>query len=62
MLNHIAGYEANILTIHQAIPAGGVASVTLSMEVLSASGDISEMIEDIESIEGIHYMKIIARE
>ena len=62
VLNHIAGYEANILTIHQAIPAGGVASVTLSMEVLSASGDISEMIEDIESIEGIHYMKIIARE
>ena len=62
VLNHIAGYEANILTIHQAIPAGGVASVTLSMEVLSTSGDISEMIEDIESIEGIHYMKIIARE
>lgn len=62
VLNHIAKYDANILTIHQAIPVGGVASVTLSMEVLSEAGDISEMIQDIESLEGIHYMKIIARE
>lgn len=62
VLNHIARYEANILTIHQAIPVGGVASVTVSMEVLSVSGDISDLLQDIESLEGVQYVKIIARE
>lgn len=62
VLNRIAKYEANILTIHQAIPVGGVASVTVSMEVLSSAGDISEMLRDIESLEGVQYVKIIARE
>ena len=62
VLNYIAGYEANILTIHQSIPVGGVASVTVSMEVRKASGDISEMIKGIENLDGVQYVKIIARE
>lgn len=62
VLNRIADYEANILTIHQAIPVGGVASVTVSMEVRRTSGDISEMLKDIEGLDGVQYVKIIARE
>jgi len=62
VLNHIAKYHANILTIHQAIPVNGIASLTLSIDVLPDTGNISDMIEDIESLQGIHYTKIIARE
>lgn len=62
VLNHIAKYDANILTIHQAIPVNGVASVTLSMDILPTAGDITGMIDDIESLKGIHYMKILGRE
>lgn len=62
VLNHIAKYDANILTIHQTIPVGGVASVTLSMDIMPATGDVAAMIADIESLSGVHYMKILARE
>ena len=62
VLNHIAQYDANILTIHQTIPVNGVASVTLSMDILPATGDIAAMIADIEGLSGVHYMKILARE
>lgn len=62
VLKSVADYHANILTIHQSIPVNGVASLTLSVEVLSQTGDISQMVEEIEEKEGIHYLKILARE
>lgn len=62
VLKVIADYRANILTIHQSIPVGGVASLTLSVEVLSTTGDVSKMVETIEQQSGIHYLKILARE
>lgn len=54
--------KANILTIHQSIPVNGVATLTLSVEVLSDTGDVSNMVEEIEMMKGIHYVKILARE
>ena len=62
VLKQIAQYQANILTIHQTIPINGVASLTLSVEILPETKNLSEMIEDIESKKGIHYLKILARE
>lgn len=62
VLKVIADYHANILTIHQSIPVNGVASLTLSVEVLNSTGDISRMVETIEQQNGIHYLKILARE
>ena len=62
ILKKIADYNANILTIHQTIPINGVASLTLSIDVAVTSRDISKMLEDIEAKEGIHYLKILARE
>ena len=62
VLRIVADYHANILTIHQSIPVNGIASLTLSVEVLSDSGDISQMVETIEQQQGIHYLKILARE
>lgn len=62
ILNIVADFHANILTIHQSIPVSGVASLTLSVEVLSDTGDVSQMAETIEEQQGVHYLKILARE
>ena len=43
VLKSVADYRANILTIHQSIPVNGVASLTLSVEVLTDTGDSSQM-------------------
>lgn len=62
VLKSVADYRGNILTIHQSIPVNGVASLTLSVEVLPDTGDSSRMVEEIEGKSGIHYLKILARE
>lgn len=62
VLGKIAQCHANVLTIHQTIPINGVASLTLSTEILPTTSNVSTMIEDIEKMEGIHYLKILGRE
>ena len=62
ILNRIAEYKANILTIHQTIPINGVADITFSIEVLPTTGDVQEMISDLMDTEGVHQVKILARE
>ena len=62
ILHIVAVYKANILTIHQSIPVGNLASLTLSVEVRPDTGDMSRMVEEMEAQKGIHYVKIIARE
>lgn len=62
VLSKVAEYKANILTIHQTIPVNGVASLTLSVDILPITGDSSRMIEDIEQLFGVRYLKILSRE
>ena len=54
--------QANILTIHQSIPINGIASLTLSIQVLQTTGDISRMIEQLEGQTSVHHVKILAKE
>ena len=62
VLKIIAEYRANILTIHQSIPINGIASLTLSIQVLQTTGDISRMIEQLEGKTSVHHVKILAKE
>lgn len=62
ILQTVARYHANILTIHQSIPVNGIASLTLSVDVLPETGDVSEMVEVMEKTQGIQYVKILAME
>ncbi len=62
VLQVIAKFHANVLTIHQSIPVNGIASVTLSADILPSTGDVEQMIDEIETLQGIHYVKIIAKE
>ena len=48
VLKKIAEFKANLLTIHQTIPVNGVASLTLSVDILPSTGDSAKMIEEIE--------------
>ena len=62
VLKIIAEYRANILTIHQSIPINGIASLTLSIQVLQTTGDISRMIEQLENQPSVHHVKMLAKE
>lgn len=62
VLKIVADHRANILTIHQSIPVGGMATTTLSVDVLPITGNVSDMISMIEQKEGVQHLKIVAGE
>lgn len=62
VLQVIAKYRVNILTIHQSIPVKGIATLTLSADVLPSTGDVGMMMVEAEALSGIHYVKILAQE
>ena len=62
VLKIIAEFGANILTIHQSIPINGIASLSLSVQVLSTTGNVSEMLSAMEQHKGVRNVKILAKE
>ena len=62
VLKTIADAHANILTIHQSIPINGIASLSLSIQILQNTSDVSGMIEEMENKKGVHHVKIVAKE
>ncbi len=62
VLQIIAQSNVNILTIHQSIPINGVASLSISVQVLMASGDTSVMVQALEALEGVGSVEIIGKE
>lgn len=62
VLKIIADFHANILTIHQSIPIGGIASLSISVQVLPTTADVSDMLQTMEQQNGVHYVKVIAKE
>ena len=55
----LADFKANVLTIHQSIPINGIASLTLSVDLLPETGELEDMVQRIEGEDGIHYVKIL---
>ena len=62
ILNIFAKYHTNILTIHQSIPISGIATLTLSVEILPEAGDAEDLVDQMTQQEGVHDLKIIGRE
>ena len=62
VLRAIAENHGNILTIHQSIPINGIATLTLSVEILPEAGDAEDMVGQMEQQTGVHYLKILGRE
>ena len=62
VLNKVADFGANVLTINQAIPVGGIALISISVEILPSNHDFSMLIEGIKSLSGVQSLKFLARE
>lgn len=62
VLKIIADFGGNILTIHQSIPINGLASLTLSIQIPPNSQDVSDMIDSMNGKQGVHHVRIRARE
>lgn len=62
VLKTVAEFGANILTIHQSIPIGGIAALSISVQVLENTGDISSMVDEMQNKSGVHFVKIIGKE
>lgn len=62
VLNAIAEYKVNILNIHQGISVNGVANLMLVLEAPGDAEYIPDIIGKIGKREGVHYVKILARE
>ena len=62
VLKIIAKYHGNILTIHQSVPIGGVAALTITVDILPEYGDAESMMEEIEEQQGVHYLNVSGRE
>ncbi len=62
ILKILAQHSFNILTIHQSIPVNNLASINFSVEVPQDLEDITEALQLVEELDGVYYLKILARE
>ena len=62
VLKVIARFGANILTIHQSVPVNGVAALSLSVQAPGEAQGVSGMLEALESGQGVHSVKMLAKE
>ena len=62
VLNDIASFEGNILTINQNIPTNGIANVTITIETDAMTEDLRALMDRLERREGVQSLRIIARE
>ncbi|MCR5377191.1 MAG: ACT domain-containing protein [Lachnospiraceae bacterium] len=59
ILAEVASCRANVLTIQQSIPIGGVASVALGFEILPETAELSEIESRITGLSGVQRMQIL---
>lgn len=62
VLSLVSERQANILTIHQNLPIGGKAHITLSLETKDLQIDLDEMIRAISACHGVSGARLIAIE
>ena len=62
VINHLAEYGANILTITQSLPVHGKASVTISVDVSALSQPSSELLAQLETCPGVEQVRLVALE
>ncbi|MDD6202879.1 MAG: ACT domain-containing protein [Lachnospiraceae bacterium] len=61
VLKIIADCGANILTIHQSVPINGVAALSLSIQVLETTKNVSQMLLCMEQQKGVRHVKVLAK-
>lgn len=61
VLNCIAGFQGNVLTINQNLPLHGVALVTISLSTEELTISIDELLEQLAAVNGVVRVDIIGR-
>jgi chorismate mutase len=59
VLNLLARYRGNILTINQSLPLQGMATVILSVETREMSAPIDEVLEALRSLHGVQQVLVV---
>lgn len=62
ILSEVAGCRANVLTIQQSIPIGGVASVALGFEMLPETAELTEIEDRITALSGVQRLQVLGIE
>ena len=60
LLSIFAQFGANILTIHQTVPTGGSASVSISAETGQLQGSAEQLLQEVRQVEGVLDAHILA--
>jgi chorismate mutase len=60
VINMIAEYGGNILTIHQDIPIHDIAYLTISLDITYMTDDISVLLKAISALRGAANIRLIA--
>lgn len=61
VLNAVALLKGNILTINQGIPLQSMANVTLSIDTLEVLGDIEELMQKLQQIDGVKKVELVGQ-
>ena len=61
-LSIISSASANILTIHQSIPTGGVAMLSISLQIREETHSLGDMIRRLEDLPGVRRVRVTGRE
>ncbi len=60
ILNIFAASGTNILTINQSIPVNGVGAVTISAETSSMTGELDDLMRQLNQLHGVVQFEILA--
>ncbi len=60
ILSVFAAKGANVLTINQSIPIGGIASVTVSLRLGGGTSKVGELVDAVRALKGVTKLEIVA--
>lgn len=61
-LNKLSQYQLNILTITQSLPIHAQANVTLSLDISDLDLPLAQVLETLETMDGINQVRLLALE
>ena len=62
VLNEVSAFGANILTITQSLPLHGTASIMISLDTNKMERAIEQLIDDLQRLEGVEKVRLLAVE
>ena len=62
VLNEVSAFGANILTITQSLPLHGTASIMISLDANKMEHAIEQLIDDLQRLEGVEKVRLLAVE